>query len=63
MTYTDEVMTQDSASGAGDVDSVISVVADSVDNVVVDGTVVRVMSSIEHWYTGYNSRRLVNERP
>ena len=63
MTYTDEVMTQDSASGAGDVDSVISVVADSVDNVVVDGTVVRVMSSIEHWYTGYNSMRLVNEMP
>ena len=63
MTYTDEVMTQDSASGAGDVDIVINVVADSVDNVVVDGTVVRVMSSIEPWYTGYNSRRLVNERP
>ena len=63
MTYTDEVMTQDSASGAGDVDSVISVVADSVDNVVVDGTVVRVMSSIEPWYTGYNSMRLVNEMP
>ena len=63
MTYTDEVMTQDSASGAGDVDIVINVVADSVDNVVVDGTVVRVMSSIEAWYTGYNSMRLVNEMP